>query len=211
MSTASAARPARVLIVEDQSIMAELLSARLESETEFTICGTARTAADAVREATRTQPDLVVMDQQLASGTGVDATRRISSAVPGARVVMLTAEASPEIVRAALDAGAVGYVPKHALAAQLLGALRSALNGEMVLPVEAVSAVTTDRAREGVLSPREQEVLRLLGEGLDSRSIAGRLGVSYHTAREHAQRVIEKLGARTRLEAVARARESGLL
>ena len=207
-------RPARVLIVEDQQLMSELLAARLATDAGFEVCGTAATAADAVRLAQSARPDLVVMDVQLARGSGVDATRRIRAALPGTRVVMLTAETAPETVQAAIAAGAVGYVPKHAVVGRLLNALHAALRGEAVIPAEALAppAVLGQQAPPLTqLSPREREVLDLLGRGLDSKAIARELGVSYHTAREHAQRVIEKLGARSRIEAVARARELGLL
>ena len=219
MSTASRApaRPARVLVVEDERLMAELLVERLSRDPEFEICGVAATAAEAVRAAQATRPDLVVMDHRLAAGTGVDATRRIRAVLPGTRVVMLTAETAPEIVRAAIAAGAVGYVPKHAVVGRLIGALHAALRGEAVFPADALSEVAPRATVLGeqrgplALSRREREVLHLIAEGLDSKAIARRLGVTYHTAREHAQRVIEKLGARSRLEAVARARDLSLL
>jgi DNA-binding NarL/FixJ family response regulator len=213
------ARPVRVLLVEDERLMAELLVERLSRDREFEVCGIAGSAAEAVRLAQKTRPDLVVMDHRLSAGTGVDATRRIRAALPKTRVVMLTAETAPEIVRAAIAAGAVGYVPKHAVVGRLIGALHAALRGEAVLPADSLAGLATDRAVLGhehgpstnPLSRREREVLGLLAEGLDSKAIASRLGVSYHTVREHAQRVVEKLGARSRLEAVARARETGLL
>ena len=193
--------------------MSELLAARLATDAGFEVCGTAATAADAVRLARSARPDLVVMDVQLARGSGVDATRRIRAALPATRVVMLTAETAPETVQAAIAAGAVGYVPKHAVVGRLLDALHAALRGEAVMPAEALAtpAVLGQQAPLTQLSPREREVLDLLGRGLDSKAIARELGVSYHTVREHAQRVIEKLGARSRIEAVARARELGLL
>lgn len=195
--------------------MAELLVERLASDPTLEVCGVAGTVPDAVRTARETRPDLVVMDHRLSGGTGVDATRRIRSALPGTRVVMLTAETGPEIVSAAIAAGAVGYVPKHAVVGRLIDALHAALRGQALLPADALAGIASRREvgdRQGpLLSPRERDVLLLLGEGLDSKAIARRLGVSYHTVREHAQRVVEKLGARSRLEAVARARELGLL
>jgi DNA-binding NarL/FixJ family response regulator len=217
--TVAGPRVARVLVVEDQRLMAELLVERLAADPAFEVCGTATRGAEAVRAAERTRPDLVVMDHRIGGGTGIDATRRIRAILPTTRVVMLTADTSDEVLTAAIRAGAVGYVHKHAVVAHLLDALRAALRGEAVLPQRALARIADPGATLGLqggvladaLSRREREVLRLLAEGLDSKRLAQRLGVSYHTAREHAQRVIEKLGARSRLEAVARARERGIL
>ena len=203
------------LVVEDERLMSELLVQRLTAHGEFEVCGTATNVTDAVRLAERTRPDLVVMDHRIGGGTGVEATRRIRALVPAARVVMLTAEASDDVIAAAIRAGAVGYVHKYAVVSQLLSALRAALRGEAVFPQSGLARIGEAGKQGGVavetLSRREQDVLRMLAEGLDSKSMAQRLGVSYHTVREHAQRVIEKLGARSRLEAVAHARERGLL
>jgi DNA-binding NarL/FixJ family response regulator len=215
-------RPTRILIVEDHRVLADGLELRLEREDDLEVVGVAQSVADGVRLAAEQTPDVVLMDYHLPDGTGADAARRILAARGGVAIVMLTAESSDLAIAAAIESGASGYLPKTLAADRVVDAVRRAAAGETVLPAGMLSralaaargaAERRARAVEAAadLTPRELEVLRLLGEGLDNRALAERLGVAYSTVRTHVENVMGKLGARSRLEAVAKAAEQGLL
>ena len=211
-----------VLIVEDHRVLADGLELMLGREEDIEVVGIATTAADAIRLATQHKPSVVLMDHHLPDAKGSEAARRILERVRGVNVVMLTADTSDETLVECIAAGASGYLPKVLASAQIVDAVRRAAAGEAVLPagmlaraVEHTRRSSDKRARSaqlaGQLTPRERDVLTLLGKGLDNREISERLGIGYSTVRTHVQGLIEKLGARSRLEAVAKASEAGLL
>ena len=212
----------RVLVVEDHRVLADGLALLLGRQEDMEVVGMAAGVAEAVRLAAAERPDVVLMDYHLPDGTGAEATRRVLDAVAGAAVLMLTAETDDAVLHACIDAGACGYLLKSQAADQVVDAVRRAAAGETVLPAgmlaRALQYAKTQRRRQarsaevaGLLTAREREVLALLGSGLDNRTISERLGIGYATVRTHVQALIEKLGARSRLEAVARAAEAGLL
>jgi DNA-binding NarL/FixJ family response regulator len=211
-----------VLIVEDHRVMADGLELVLGREPDIAVVGIAATAADGVRMAKRHKPAVVLMDYHLPDMNGAEAARRIMEIARGTAVVMLTAESGDAALVECIEAGASGYLPKSLASAQVVDAVRRAATGEAVLPAgmlaRALEHAKSDsdrraRAREivGQLTPREHDVLRLLALGLDNHAIADRLGIAYSTVRTHVQGLIDKLGARSRLEAVAKASEAGLL
>jgi DNA-binding NarL/FixJ family response regulator len=162
------------------------------------------------------------MDFRLPDGDGPAATLRIRQEHPDVAVLFLSADVSDEAMMRAIDAGACGYVSKAATAEELTTAIRRAGEGEFLLPAATMArllarqreATRTQEERhklEEELTSREREVLRMMAAGLDNYDIAEKLGIGYGTVRSHVRGVLEKLGARSRLQAVALARESGII
>lgn len=215
-------RPISVLIVEDHRLMVEGLSSLLGEEPELSVIGTASTVAEAVGAARSRPPDVVLMDFRLPDGTGAEATERIRQEHPEVAVLFLSADVSDDAMMLAVDAGACGYVSKAASADELTTAIKRAGDGEFLLPAATMSrllarqrdARRTEAQREHLeheLTSREHEVLKMMAAGLDNYDIADKLGIGYGTVRSHVRGVLEKLGARSRLQAVALAREGGLV
>jgi DNA-binding NarL/FixJ family response regulator len=211
-----------VLIVEDHRVLADGLELMLGREEDIEVVGIATNAAEGIRLAMQHRPGVVLMDYHLPDASGAEATRKILERVRGTSVVMLTAETGDEALVECIAAGASGYLPKVLASGQIVDAVRRAAAGEAVLPAGMLARAVEHTRRSsdrrahavrlaGQLTPRERDVLALLGKGLDNREISERLGIGYSTVRTHVQGLIEKLGARSRLEAVAKASEAGLL
>lgn len=214
--------PITVLIVEDHRLMVEGLSSLLGEMPEIKVVGTAGTVQQAVEAASRLRPQLVLMDFRLPDGNGAEATDRIRREHPEVAVLFLSADISDDAMMQAVDAGACGYVSKAASADELKSALLRAAEGEFLLPAATMSRLLArqrearrsqaakDRLAEE-LTAREREVLKMMASGLDNYDIADKLGIGYGTVRSHVRGVLEKLGARSRLQAVAVARDTGLI
>jgi DNA-binding NarL/FixJ family response regulator len=222
MRTPVVAEPVTVLIVEDHRLMAEGLASLLDESEGLKVVGTAGTVKEAVEATSVLQPDVVLMDFRLPDGNGAAATERIRAEHPEVAVLFISADISDDAMMQAVDSGACGYVSKAATAAELTDSIRRAGEGEFLLPAATMSrllgrqreARRTEASRERLaqeLTSREHEVLRMMSEGLDNYEIAHRLGIGYGTVRSHVRGVLEKLSARSRLQAVALARESGLI
>src|SRR2546428_3610745 len=216
------AEPTTVLIVEDHRLMVEGLTSLLGEEPELKVVGTASTVKDAVEAARTLLPQVVLMDSRLSDGNGAEATERIRQEHPEVAVLFLSVDVSDEAMMRAVDAGACGYVSKAATAEELINAIRRAGEGEFLLPAATMARLLArqrDARRsqalkeklEDELTSREREVLKMMAAGLDNYDIAEKLGIGYATVRSHVRGVLEKLGARSRLQAVALARESGLI
>ncbi len=216
------AEPITVLIVEDHRLMVEGLSSLLAEAPELKVVGTAGTVREAVEAAHTLTPQVILMDFRLPDGNGAEATERIRQEHPEVAVLFLSADISDDAMMRAVDAGACGYVSKSASAEELVNAIRRAGEGEFLLPAATMSrllarqrAATRSQAeREKLqeeLTAREREVLKMMAAGLDNYDIAEKMGIGYGTVRSHVRGVLEKLGARSRLQAVAQARESGLI
>jgi DNA-binding NarL/FixJ family response regulator len=214
--------PIRVLIVEDHRVLAEGLQAVLERHGDLQVIGLAGTVADSARLAAQGQPHVVLMDYHLPDGTGTEAAAAIRASQPNVAVVMLTGDSSEEVLLTAIEVGACGLLPKSQAAEDVVKAVRRAADGEMLIPATVLaSLVSRQRQRVrleaertsilGKFTPREREVLRLMGQGLDNKAIAARLVISLNTTRSYVQTILEKLGAHSKLEAVARASEYGPL
>jgi two-component system, NarL family, response regulator DevR len=216
------AEPITVLIVEDHRLMVEGLASLLGEVPELRVVGTAGSVKEAIEAAETLQPQVVLMDFRLPDGDGPEATQRIRHDRPEVAVLFLSADVSDEAMMRAVDAGACGYVSKAASAEELTNAIRRAGEGEFLLPAATMSrllarqreARKSEAAKERLaeeLTGREREVLKMMASGLDNYDIADRLGIGYGTVRSHVRGVLEKLGARSRLQAVAMARETGLI
>jgi DNA-binding NarL/FixJ family response regulator len=212
-----------VLIADDQSLVRVGLRKILESDPEMTVVGEAGDGEDAVGEARRLQPDVVLMDIRMPVLDGIEATRRIVGAQPGTRVLILTTFGLDGYVYEALQAGASGFMLKDALPEELTAAVRIVASGEALLAPAVTRAVIDEFARRepaaaptlppavAELTPREREVLDLLARGLSNPEICKQLVISEATAKTHVARILQKLDLRDRVQAVIYAYESGLL
>jgi DNA-binding NarL/FixJ family response regulator len=211
-----------LLLVEDHRLMFEGLTSVLSEFPDMHVAGVATTVADAVAKALVIKPDVVLMDYRLPDGDGTQATERIRAQLPDTAVVFLSADVSESAMMRAVESGASGYISKAASAEDLVTSIRRAAEGEFLLEV-ATMARLLDRRRQAQreqteqqrladqLTPRERDVLGLLARGLGNADIADELHIGYGTVRGYVRGVLEKLGAHSRLEAVAAARKAGLV
>jgi DNA-binding NarL/FixJ family response regulator len=217
-----------VLVVEDQQVLASALEIAIGTQPDLDCVGTAATVDDALAQMAAHRPDVVLMDIKLPGTDGIEGTRQISEIYPRVTILILTAGATPQRLAAAATAGAAGFLAKDASFSDILAAIRNPMPGKMVIHGAALNELIKDlpvpnKAQQPCKQPaqtgpdaarltaREQEVLGLMGEGLDPNAIAERLVVSVYTARGHVKNVMMKLGAHTQLEAVVIATKSGLL
>lgn len=201
----------RVLLVDDHDIVRQGLKSVLRGHPEFNVVGEARDGEEAVREAKREQPDLVVMDVRMPKLGGIEACREIRSAVPGAKVLMLTSYTDETAVMAAIVAGASGFMLKEVNTADLIEAMRTVANGGKTLD-PASSATVIEQIRRGnvvseedrlvqSLTEREQKILELVAEGQTNREIGEQLYLSERTVKHHVSDILGKLGLTRRVEA----------
>ncbi len=217
----------RVLLADDQVLVRAGFRALLDAEPDVQVVAEAVDGAEAVELARRERPDVVLMDVRMPRMDGLEATRRVTSdpALAGTRVVVLTTFELDEYVFGALRAGASGFLLKDVDPPELLTAVRVVAAGEALLAprltrrlIEAFVRQERAPASAGVegdeladLTPREREVLALVGRGLSNAEIADELVLSPLTAKTHVARVFAKLGARDRAQLVVVAYESGLV
>lgn len=209
----------RVMLVDDHASLRAGLELVLASDPGLEVVAQAADATDAVRQALLTRPDVVLMDVEMPGGDGIGATAAVLRAVPTTRVLMLTMFDLDEYVAGAMRAGASGFVLKTASAPELIGAVRACASGETVLAPAVLDRVvdhfvqrhgpTADPDVER-LTEREREVLVLMCRGLSNQEIAQELFVELATAKTHVAHILQKLGARDRLQAVVRAYRAGL-
>jgi DNA-binding NarL/FixJ family response regulator len=200
----------RVLIVDDHAVVRRGLEQLIASAADLELVGAAADGEDAVRLAEQFTPDVVLMDLSMPVLDGVEATRRIVAASPGVHVVVLTSFDDQRRILDALGAGATGYLLKDAEPDEVLAAIRTAVEGGSPLDPRA-ARVLLDARREQAparrLSPREEEVLRLLATGLANKQIARRLGITERTVKAHLTSVFQHLGVTDRTQAALWARE----
>ena len=194
--------------------MRRLLADLLGSSPEIEVVGVARDGREAVAQAARLRPDVVLMDLEMPSLDGIEAIRRLRAADPAVQVVVLTAFDTDERILGALQAGAQGYLLKGAPRAEIFAAIRAvSAGGALIPPVVASKLLRHVRAAESpdALTAREREVLGLEAAGLANREIAARLAISERTVKFHVSALLSKLGAKNRTQAVRIARERGLI
>ncbi len=220
--------PIRVLLVDDHHVVREGLATIVDLEDDMTVVGQAGDGLEAVRLTLERDPDVVLMDLQMPNLDGAQAIPRILRERPSVRILILTTFAHEDHVLAGIKAGAHGYLLKDATPEQLLQSIRAVYRGEAVLGSAVAATVLTKfrnmMARDGqvlpmdspaqgddLLTPRENDVLNLVAQGLSNQSIADVLVVSVPTVKVHVSNILDKLGASNRTEAVAEARRRGLL
>jgi DNA-binding NarL/FixJ family response regulator len=208
----------RVLIADDEDMVRAGFRLVLAGEDDIEVVGEAGNGRQAVAEAARLGPDVVLMDIRMPVLDGLEATRQIASAGGGARVLILTTFEEDAYIYGALQAGASGFLLKYAPAEDLLAAIRIVARGDAMLAPTVTRRLieqfarrapnTAAAARIELLSPREREVLGLVARGLTNAEIAAELVVTPATIKTHVARLLEKLQARDRVQAVALAYEA---
>ena len=215
----------RVLAADDQRVVREGLAMLLGLLPDIEVVGTAADGEEALALADELRPDVILMDLRMPRMDGVEATRRLRASHPEIKVVVLTTYADDRSVIDALRAGALGYLTKDAGADEIRQALQRVASGQASLDpvvqmhlVEAIAttaAATTDATPVAELpdglTPREGEVLGLIGAGLSNTEIAAQLFVSEATVKSHVNHMLPKIGARDRAQAVGYAYRHGLV
>jgi DNA-binding NarL/FixJ family response regulator len=202
----------RVLVVDDHRVVRAGLEALIEEQADIELVSSAAGGAEAIELAKRTRPDVIIMDISMPDVDGVEATRRILTENPDARIMMLSSFGDRSRVLAAVQAGAVGYVLKDADTEDLLRAIRTTARGDAPLDPRVARVLVADRAASGgaPLSEREREVLALVASGLSNKQIARRLGIVEATVKTHLTNIFTRIGATDRTQAAIWAREHGI-
>jgi two-component system, NarL family, nitrate/nitrite response regulator NarL len=212
--------PIRLLLADDHRLFRQVLRRSLAGHARFEVVGEVADTDEAIREARSLRPDMVLMDLEMPGDGGVAATRTLRAQMPGVEVVIVTGSEEQDDLRAALAAGAKGYVLKSSDYGALIASLEALAEGEAAtLPnlTPAVSASGSVRAGGGSgdhfaeLSERELQVIRLLAEGASNRTIASQLCLSENTVRTYVAHILEKLGLENRVQAAAYALRHGLV
>ena len=199
-------KPIRVMIVDDHMMVRRGLATFLKIFDDLELAGEAENGEAAVQLCTKVQPDVILMDMVMPIMDGAAATRAIRLQFPQIQVIALTSFKEGELIKNALEAGAIGYLLKDVSADDLVRAIRAAHSGRATLSPEAaqilVETANLPPVPGGDLTEREREVLVLMIEGLNNTQIAGRLTVSPSTIKSHVSNILSKLGVASRTEAV---------
>ncbi|WP_377325925.1 response regulator [Pimelobacter simplex] len=211
----------RVLIADDDALLRAGLAVVVGTDPGLALVGEAADGLDAVRLTQEHRPDVVLMDVRMPGVDGIEATRRIVASGSPARVLVLTTFADDDYVAQALRAGASGFLLKRVAPERLLEAIRTVAQGDALLDPAVTRAVvarsltavptTADPRLVAALTEREREVLALVGEGRSNPEIAALLTLAESTVQTHVKRILAKLGARDRAQAVVVAYRSGLV
>ncbi|MGZ8565440.1 MAG: response regulator transcription factor [Actinomycetota bacterium] len=211
----------RVLLADEQALFREAVRVVLEAEDDICVVAEVRDGLQAVTEAERTQPDVALLDAGLPNRDGVRATAMLKERVPNAQVIVVAADHDLDLLVAALEAGASGFITKASPLADLLDATRTVHGGESLVPRTMLGGLLQRLLRHrreqddalrrlGRLTRREREVLALLADGADNDRMAQTLVVSPQTARTHIQNVLGKLEVHSRLEAAMFVTQNGI-
>jgi DNA-binding NarL/FixJ family response regulator len=212
----------RVLIADDDDLMRAGLRAVLSSDPQIELVGEAADGRAAIDQARALSPDVVLMDVRMPGLDGIAATRELTATAPAAKVLMLTTFEEDDYIFGGLAAGAAGFLLKRTSPEELIAAIHTVAAGDSLLSPSVTKRVITEmaqaprrdhrtRERLEVLTPREQEVLALIGRGLSNGEIATELVVEESTVKTHVKRILQKLQLRDRVHAVIVAYESGLV
>jgi DNA-binding NarL/FixJ family response regulator len=202
-----------VLVTDDHAILRTGIRAVLEQEPDITVVGLAASADQAVAKARALQPDVILLDVVMPRKSGFEALPELHRVAPDARVIMLSMQTSPSSIRKALNAGAVGFVAKHASEADLVDAIRRVAAGARYVDPELAGdlVVLDSAALTEPLSERERDVLFMLALGYTNQEVAEQLYLSVRTVDTHRAHLMRKLDLRTRAEMVHYALANGLI
>jgi DNA-binding NarL/FixJ family response regulator len=212
----------RVLIVDDDDLMRAGLKAVLSSDDEIDVMGEAGDGRTAIQQARAEKPDVVLMDVRMPDLDGISATRELLAVSPEVKVAILTTFERDEYIFGALSAGASGFLLKRTKPEELIAAIHTLAAGESLLSPSVTTRVIERMAGQPVtpseaskrldeLTPREREVLELIGRGLSNGEIAAAFFIEESTVKTHVKRILMKLKLRDRVQAVIFAYESGLV
>ena len=209
----------RILIADDHGVLRAGLRALLNAENGLEVVGEAADGNQALELARTLRPDVVVLDISMPGPDGIEVTRQLKDEMPDVRVLVLTVHEDDGLLRAAIRAGASGYIIKRAVEAELISAIHAACRGDLYVHPAMTRALLHDLQPELMsddalvepLTPREVEVLRLVAAGYTNRQIAEELTISVRTVESHRASVMDKLGLHSRVELVRYAKKQGLL
>ncbi|MEU5208642.1 response regulator transcription factor [Streptomyces sp. NPDC020742] len=212
-------RPIRVFLLDDHEVVRRGVQDLLDAESDIEVVGDAGTADHALARCPALRPDVAVLDVRLPDGDGVSVCRELRSRMPGLACLMLTSFDDDDALLDAIMAGAAGYVLKEIKGADLVAAVRTVASGRSMLdPATTTRLMSTLRGEEpsaepepaalSSLSPREREILGLIGEGLTNRQIGQRLYLSEKTIKNHISRLLAKLGVERRIQAAVLATQA---
>lgn len=200
----------RILLVDDHTLLRETMRDVLVAEDGFQVVGEAADGDQAVVAATQVQPDVVLLDVEMPRNRPAETVENILGASPASKVIILSMHDAPHVVRDMVKSGVSGYlhksVSRHGLAAAIRNAYRdTSAERRVVVSVSHEVLTHAAAAPQSVLSPREREVLALVGAALSNRQIAARLSITEATVKRHLRNTFEKLGAVSRIDAVNKA------
>jgi DNA-binding NarL/FixJ family response regulator len=213
----------RIVVADDHEVVRSGFASLLDTQSDFTVVGTAADGLEAIRSGRELRPDVILMDIRMPGMDGIQATRQLASERPdGPRILVLTTFDLDEYVYDALRAGASGFLLKDVTAERLFDAVRVIAAGDALLAPGVTRRLISEFAQRPTakrqpllaleeLTPRETEVLQLVAEGLSNSEIARRLIVTDETVKTHVSHVLNKLGLRDRTQAVVTAYETGLV
>jgi len=209
---------ARVLIADDQTLFRSGLARLLDEDPRVEIVGQAVDGADAVRQAIKLKPDVVLMDLKMPNVDGVEATRQIRAQLPDMKILILTTFDADNHVLQALEAGVSGYVLKDSVAEAIVTSIQAVVSGERVMAgavanrvLDMLTGAATPKEFYDGLTTREVEILKLLATGMANKQIAFRLKISEKTVRNHVSNMYQKLNIYDRSQAVLYAVRKGLV
>jgi DNA-binding NarL/FixJ family response regulator len=213
----AAGDPIRVMVVDDHPVWRDGVKGDLEGSGAARVVAEASDGGDAIEQAREAMPDLVLMDLRMPGVSGVDAIRQIVEESPHIKILVLSASAEESDVLEAVKVGAAGYILKSATSEELVEAVRRVRRGEPVftaplagLVLSEFRRVSTANSGEPVLTPRENEILKLVAKGYTYREIAEQLFISVKTVQNHVQNILSKLQLRRRYELMRYAIQRGL-
>lgn len=207
-------RTVRVLVVDDHPVVTQGVTLLLRAEADIALVGSAANGRDGIEAAVTLQPDVVLLDLRLPDMLATEVIRRLRARIPAARVILFTAYADHGALPAALEEGVAGCLLKDVSTTDLASAIRDAHSGRPVMD-QRLEGSPGGRLREALhrvgLTRREYDVLRLVAAGHTNPEIAEELGLTRNTVKTYLQSAMNKLGARNRVEAIAKASEAQLL
>ena len=213
----------RVLIVDDHALFRRGLEMVLDGESDIEVVGEASDGQEAIEQAEKTAPDVVLMDVRMPKRSGIEATREIKEMLPSARILMLTISDDEADLYEAIKAGASGYMLKEISIEEIGSAVRSVYQGQSLISPSMASKLLTEfativkRREERVqlpgprLTDRELEVLKLVAKGMNNRDIGTELFISENTVKNHVRNILDKLHLHSRMQAVVYAVREKLL
>jgi len=206
-------RATRILLVDDHRVLLDSLAAAIGAQPDLDVVGMAATVDEALEIGRTSRPDIVLLDLRLEGDDTIASVPRFAALGSRPKVVLLSAAHDRRHAARAIEAGAAGYLTKQQPLHELLAGIRAVARGHAAMDPSLLSGVLTHLSQSDPtrLTRKELEVLHLLAQGLDAPKIGAQLFIAANTVRNHVQRILTKLGASSRLEAVAIARRDGLL
>ncbi|MER5785892.1 response regulator transcription factor [Streptomyces mobaraensis] len=211
-------KPIRVFLLDDHEVVRRGVQDLLDAEDDITVAGEAGTIAQALARGPALRPDVAVLDVRLPDGDGISVCRELRSRMPDLACLMLTSFDDDDALLDAIMAGAAGYVLKQIKGSDLVAAIRTVASGQSMLdPATTARLMSSLRGDEGAhpeddrlagLSPRERDILSLIGEGMTNRQIGRQLFLSEKTVKNHISRLLAKLGVERRIQAAVIASEA---